>query len=694
MGLMQKLRSSTKYMIWILILSFGLLWVLADTQVFDAMMAGPRNMAEVDGDPITYAEFNQRINLFTEQHRQQTGASPDTETRAQYEEMAFEQLVTDKVLSRKMEQMGITVTDTELIDMVTGENPDPFIRQQFMREDGTIDRTALRNAIDAPENREIWILIEQQLREQRRQQKLNQYMESALRVSDFEIEQQFVRQNSRATFEYVRFPYAEVTADEVEVSEAEIRQFYNDQSHRFQREKSWRISYVSFSIAPTERDTARTIQGLANLRTEFEQTEEVREFLTDNFSETRYFANFLRPNEVRVEHLPAFDLSIGEVSEPYLHAGRGHMIRLLEDRPAGETFTRVRKIRVATSQQAESALERIRGGEAFSSVARSVSNHAASAREGGELGYIARGSRPAPRANAIFNASIGSLIGPLEDDDGFFIYEIVARTNRDIRFADLSRDVEADAFDTVQRLANEAEDFQYFAESDGFESEAERSGFTVEQALATEGNPFIPGLGQSRIILNELAPMRRGRVSDVIETEDRFIVLRVDEVIPAGARPLEEVRAQVESLVRDRKRRDVAVQRVQERLSAGITLEDLASQNGKSVQTAERIRLNAATIPGAGREPKVVGAAFSLQQGVVSPVIAGNNAAFVIVVQERVMADSSDLTTAERREIRNQLQQQKNMSFQSVWIDRIKADANVRDFRVQQRLMAPQAPPM
>ena len=168
MGLMQKLRSSTKYIIWLLIISFGLLWVLADTQVFDAMMAGPRNMGEVNSETVTYAEFNQRVNMFTEQHREQTGGSPDSEVRAQYEEMAWEQLIVDKILKQKMNDMGIMVTDSELVDMVTGDNPDPFIRQQFTREDGTIDRVALQNAIESPENREIWIMIEQQLREQRR----------------------------------------------------------------------------------------------------------------------------------------------------------------------------------------------------------------------------------------------------------------------------------------------------------------------------------------------------------------------------------------------------------------------------------------------------------------------------------------------------------------------------------------------
>jgi len=698
MGLMQKLRSSTKYIIWLLIISFGLLWVLADTQVFDAMMAGPRNMGEVNSETVTYAEFNQRVNMFTEQHREQTGGSPDSEVRAQYEEMAWEQLIVDKILKQKMNDMGIMVTDSELVDMVTGDNPDPFIRQQFTREDGTIDRVALQNAIESPENREIWIMIEQQLREQRRQQKLNQYLEASLRVSDFEIQQHYKKENSHADFRYVRFPYSDVSSDEIEVTDSEIRNFYNNNEHRFQRNKSWRFSYVTFSIAPTPEDTMRVINRLADLRDDFRQADDTERFLRQNYSETSYFDSFLRPDEVRREHLRAFELDLDEVSEPYVYNNRVHMVRLLEERPSDQTYVRVRQIRLRDNEQdrelADEIVNRAREGESFAELARTYSRHSASANRGGEVGYLARDDRPAALANAIFAADPGSIVGPVDGDDGVYLFEVVNRTNRDIRFADLSRDVEADPFETVQRLANEAEDFQYFAESDGFRDEAERSGYTVEEGVATEGNPFISGLGQSRIILNELAPLRRGDISDVIETEDMFIVFRVEEVIPEGTRPLEEVRSQVESLVRDRNRKEVLTQRVSEMLDGSATLEELAEQSGREIREVDRIRLSSSTVPGVGREPKLVGAAFALPEGERSPAIDGNNAVFVLVVDSRTMADPTAITSADRREIRERLQQQKNSAFSEVWVDRLKSGADIRDFRTQQRMMQPQAPPM
>ncbi len=696
MGLMQKLRSSTKYIIWLVIISFGLLWGLSDTQVFDAMMTSPRDMAEVNKEPISWAEFNQRVSLLTEQHREHTGVSPDREIRAHYEEMAWEQLVIDKILRQKMQDIGIQVADSELVEMVTGDDPDPFIRQQFTRDDGTIDRVALQNAIEAPENREIWLMIEQQLREQRRQEKLQHYIEASVQVSDYEIEEEYKKRNSYAEFHYVRFPYFDISRDEIEISDSEIRSYYRDNEHRFQRNKSWNFSYVTFPVEATPEDTARARYQLADLRQEFRETDDIPGFLDDYRSETDYFDSFLKPSEVRREHLKAFEMEIDEVSEPYVSDERVHMIRLLEERPSDETYVRVRQIWLDDEEEdmedllddAEHIMNRVHAGQSFEQLAK-LHSHDEHAGYGGELGYIERDDKPEELSDAIFNASPGSIIGPITHRDGIFIFQILDRTNKEIRFADMSLEIEPDPFETVQYLANEAEDFQFFAMADGFFDEARRSNYSLEEAVATEGQPFIPELGQSRIILNALEQMESGDISDVIETEEYFLVLHVDEVIPEGTRPLDEVRSQIESTLRDKKRQELLVRRVNEMLNDNVTLEALAEKSEKTIQHAEDVRFSEPNIPVVGREPKVVGTAFSLPVGERSSAIPGNNAVFVMMVNHREMADVSAMTMDKRREIREELQEQKNEAFGRVWAERLKADADIRDFRTRQIMQPP-----
>ncbi|MEX2368656.1 MAG: peptidylprolyl isomerase, partial [Balneolaceae bacterium] len=259
MGTMEKMRNSTPIILWTLIFSFGILWVLQDTQVFDAMAGGPRNLGAVNGDPISLEEFNNRVSYYVDQYNQQSDAPLPQGMRSGFDERAWDDLVAEKLMAQKMEQLGIHVSDEELVEMVTGENPDPFIRQQFQDEEGNIDRVALRAAIEAPENREIWMMIEQQLRQNRRQQKFSNFIMSGLRVSRTEVEQRYIHQNSFADIRYVRFPYASITDEEIQITDSELRDYYQNHRDQYQREETYRFRYVSFDKSPTREDTLRTV---------------------------------------------------------------------------------------------------------------------------------------------------------------------------------------------------------------------------------------------------------------------------------------------------------------------------------------------------------------------------------------------------------------------------------------------------
>ena len=585
MGVMDKMRKSTGVILWVLIFSFGVLWILADTQFFDAIMAGPRSLGTVNGEPISLEEYNSRISYYIDQYSQQTGNSITPEMRAYYEEQAWDELVTSKLLRQKMDDLGITVTDQEVVEMITGENPDPFIRQQFQNEDGSIDRVALQAAIEAPENSRVWVMVEQQLRQKRRQQKMSNFVQSAMQVSNFEIEQQYIRNNSVADISYVRFPYADVPDSAVQIAESDLRQFYRNNQDRYKRQESYRFNYASFDKTPTSEDTARTFRELRELRSEFARAEDDSLFLFRQQSTTPYSAEFVGKDEIREEFEPVLDLEIGEVSRPIRTGGQVNLLKKLDER---------------TDQ---------------------------------------------------------------------------------VKFVVLSFDIRADPIATIDARAEEADDFSYFAEQDGFEEEAERRGFEIKEAFATKGNPFISGIGQSRQILNYLQTADEGDISQPIELSNQFVVLKVTEITPEGVRPFEEVRDQIRTVVLIEKRREQVAARVEQLLAANNTLESLAAEAGKEVATYEGLTMSSEVIEGAGREPEIVGAAFGLEEGERSGALNGNSAVFVVRVDGKTEANPDNLTTASRQQIRRQLQQQKSSTFMQVWMEQLKAEADIEDNR-------------
>lgn len=587
MGLMESLRNSTKYIFWVLLLSFGVLWGLSDTQMFDAMMTGPRALGEVNGKPIAFEDYNGRLTNYLERYRQESnGEQPSMELRAFYEEMVWDELVLERILETEMERLGITVTDSEVIDMVSGPNPDPFITQFFTAEDGTVDRVALRAAIEAPENAEIWVNVERQLRDKRRREKLNAFLESGLVVTTGEVRQEFVRDNSTATFRFVRFPYSAVDEASITIEDREISAYYRNSGDEFKQEKSWNLRYVSFPKTPTAADTARAMAEAEHLRPLFAEAASDSAFLVQNASRTRTIPTAYQSETELGSHLAeVFRLANGQVTAPVLHNGEVVMAKRIDGR------------------------------------------------------------------------------------------------GRTVRAAVFTMAVEADPFATIGAQLDAANDFSAYAAESGFEAEANRTALTVGTAFATEDTPFIPGIGQSRVLLNALARAKRGEVSEPVELDDQFVVYEVTEIRDAGKRPLEEVKPQIEARLRNDKRKAATTAQIRELLKSNTSIEALAANAGRELLDAADIRMSANVIPGAGREPAVIGAAFALAENTLSGVIEGENAGYVIVVSSRSMADAALMSESEANQIRTRLQSQKSQTLREVWLDRLKANADIKDYR-------------
>ncbi|WP_255233316.1 SurA N-terminal domain-containing protein [Aliifodinibius salipaludis] len=584
---MDKMRKSTSVILWVLIFSFGVLWMLADTNMFDVIQQGPRTLGSVNGESISLEEYNNRLQYYTQQYSERTGNSMTPEVRAQYEQQSWNDLVNSRLLQDKMDDLGIHVTDQEVVDMITGPNPDPLIRQNFANEDGTIDRVALQSWAEAPENTQLLISIEQQMRQKRQQQKMNNYLQSSMDVSDYEVEQYYIRNNTRADVSFVRFPYADVSNSEISVSEDDLREYYNNNQDKYERKESYRITYVSFDKTPTKEDTTRTFEEMNRLQSEFVTAENDSLFFNRYQSDMEYSVKTANKDEIRELYQPVLDVSVGKVTDVIQDGGRLFLLKKLDE------------------------------------------------------------------------------------------------TANEVTFTVFGRDITADPIATIDARAETADDFSFYAQEDGFKGEAERRDLEISEAFATKGNNFISGIGQSQQIMRFLESAYEGQISDPLELNEQFVVIKVNEITEAGVEPFEEVEDQIRTVVTNNKRKQQIVTNVEDLISQNSDLKSIAEAAGKEVMTVESLAKSDATIEGAGREPKVVGAIFGLNEGEQSPAIEGTSAAFVVQLDELYEADLDNLTADERQRIRQQLRRQKNQAFMNTWIEQLKKEADIEDNRAQ-----------
>ena len=585
MGVMTKMRDNTKFVLYVLIVSFGALWVIMDVYDPEVTSMGPRSLGQVNGELITFEEYDSRVEYYTNAYSQQSGAAITPEIRAIYKSQVWDELVNTKLLEQKMDKLGITVTDSELLEMAYGDNPDPLIRQYFQREDGTIDKFAIENVLTDPTYSQQALAIEIQLREKRRQQKFNNYITAGLQVTQQQILEEFNNRNSFADLSFLRFPYNEIDDSEIEITDSDIQYYYKKNKELYKTEESYRAKFVSFSTLTTTEDTS-TINGeLEDLIEGFVASENDSLFLIRNQSTTPYNGMYVDKKDLKEDYKSVLDIAEGEVT-----------------------------------------------------------------------GVINLGSAAA-------------------------IIKNINEKENQIKFAVMSLAYEALPA-TVDAAFEAADEFLYFStEESSFDVEAERAGLTVGQAFATQNNTFISGIGSSQQVLSFLQISDEGDISDPIELESQFVVLEITEVNEAGYRSITEVRAQIETQVRNQKRKELALQHVNEMLVVNSTLEALSKASEKEIQSVEGLAANATVLTGAGREPGIIGSIFGMQENSLSVALEGVAGIYVVYLNSMVKPLANTLDDMKASEIRTELEQQINQKYMSVWLDQLKADADIVDNR-------------
>ena len=691
MGVMNNLRQNTGVVLWILVFSFGVIWVLQDSQAFDAIGAQPRDIAVVNGESISFQEYQQTREQLLDQARQQTGGDLSQAQREQIEERAYDQMVTSALLEQEMDRLGITVTDDEILDMVYGENPHPIIQRQFADSTGQINYQLLNNFAENPDARQQWAQIEDFMREQRRQQKMSNIIQATVQVSDADVRDVHERQNTTVDIEYVLKRYATVPNDSVTVTDADLRAYYDANQDDFERKRTYSIKYVSQPKVATQQDTTLIQEDLRRLKPEFAATDDDSTFLQINASSQSYSTEFKTPDDMPAELASAIyeDVTPGRIAGPVFAGNAGHLVKILDTRPADKTFVRAQHILLRlgeaadaeTTAQIRSRIEAIQdsiaSGADFGEMAQ---RHSAdgSASRGGDLGWFTDGRMVPAFEDEAFGASTGQVVGPIRTEFGFHLIKVNNKATEAVQYADMAYSLNPSPA-TLNDFQAKLEDIAYYTEDGGeFGQEAENAGYQVRTVQVEEESRSIPGIGRSASLMRFLSESDVGDISNVFELDDKFVLARVEEITEAGYRPFEDVKAEIRPRVLNDKKKDIVLAEMRAAFNGG-TLSGLATQLGTRVRSKSDLSFSTRRVAGLGNDPSVVGVAFGLEPGETSPVMAGESAAYVLRVTNRT--DAGDLTAEERQQIRQRVLMQERRQVAQQYIASLREDAEITDNR-------------
>ena len=90
------------------------------------------NIGNVAGEDITIMDFNQKVDQFIQNTKQQQNKERLTSDEIyRLKDDTWKQIVREILMEKEYEALGLTVTTEELFDLVQGPNPHPLIKQYF-----------------------------------------------------------------------------------------------------------------------------------------------------------------------------------------------------------------------------------------------------------------------------------------------------------------------------------------------------------------------------------------------------------------------------------------------------------------------------------------------------------------------------------------------------------------------------------
>ncbi len=338
---------------------------------------------------------------------------------------------------------------------------------------------------------------------------------------------------------------------------------------------------------------------------------------------------------------------------------------------------------LASEALAAASRQEILDGADFADVAMRESTDQATASLGGALGVFPTGFMAPQFDSAVFAAPVGQVVGPIRTPYGYHVLEVQERWAADSAQARHILIPIARTDESEIELLTLADSIEDLGEAMSLDEVGAQTGVEVTTLDLAQNFPYIVGAGQvsegADWLFEEASP---GDVSPVFETSTAFYMLELIDAQPEGVLPLEDATPSIRAtLLFDRKmeRAKIDAQDVVSRVAGGRALANVASDLGLEVRNAGPFS-RTDFVPGIGRQNAAIGAAFGLEPGEVSGVVATPANAYVIEVLSRVAADSTAWLAQIPSQRQSAIAVQQQQRLQE-WIAALRAAARIQDRR-------------
>lgn len=580
------------------------------------------SVAQVYDERISSRDLDAETELLRRRFDQLLqGASlpPNIDLRGQ----AFEQLLDEALMRHEANQLGLEVTDGEVVTAITS--------MPELQENGQFSKERLQRELDFRRDRGEF---EEQVKRQIMTNRLRALVTDGVVITDAEIEERYKLDN-----EQVELTYVKVEADDLEkdvtLDDDALTKYVATNGDRYRTPERVIARYVAYKPADFAGDAA--------------PSDEAVKAYYEKWGDER----FGEEEQVSAHHI------------------------LVKTSP-----TATPEEKAAAKKKADDLTKQLRDGADFATLAKESSDDPGSAEKGGDLGSFPRGRMVPAFDEAAFSQEVGKIGDPVETNFGYHVIRVDEKRPAGVKKLDDVREqiVTTLTAERGMELARNQADADRRAIVGGKPLEEAVNGRTIETTPPFARTEPVPNVGFVPAFTEAAFNLDVGRVSDLIETDEALYLLEPGEKIPPGVPPLDQIRDKVTVDAKKARAAELATERAEklraEALQAG--LDAAATTASLPLETTGTFTNKQRSVPKIA-DVTLAADAFTLTtDSPVGPkVYTAMGDAYVVALKARTPADPAGLEAAKdgiRAELLQQRQQAAAVSYMNYLKKRAQDD--------------------
>ena len=667
-----------------------------------------QQVGEVLGKKMSVQEFQTLVDEYQEVIKMTQGRENFSEEELnQIKDMVWNTYVQSTLIEHEAEQLGLTVTDKELMAIFNeGTNPmlaqTPFVNQQTGRFDANqlkkflADYKQMKNTNPQVAQQyetiyRYWTFIEKTLRQQLLAQKYQTLLAGCLLSNPVEAKMAYQEGLEESDITLASFPYTSVKEADAKVSDADIKAKYDEMKEMFRQINETRnIKYVSFKVSPSAADRKAKQTEVAAYAKDLATVADPSEIVRKSMSQVAYLGMPQSKNAFPADIAQRLDsMAVGTVYGPVENKADGtlNVIRLMSKQQVPDSVE-FRVIQVAAETidaarvKADSIYNAVKGGADFEALAKKYGQtgektwltgaqyESAPSLDKDSKTYLQTVTSLAAGDVANVQLSSSNIIVQVVDRKAFKEKYVAAVVKTAITF---SKDTYSKEYNKFSQFVSES------ANVEALEKNAKKNGYEVNEISdVTTAQHNIAGVRATRDALKWVFDAKNGEVSPLYEcgNNDNLLVVALTAVNKEGYRSLDD--PQVKEFVKSEALRDKQAEVLMAK-AKGLKNVNEAKAKGAQVSPVPQVTFASPVFVQAtgSVEPALSGAVAAVKKGqFVSHPVKGNAGVYLFSVDnKRNLPSKFDAKSAQAT------QRQRIMQYAGNYMQELYQAAEVKDKR-------------